>query len=163
VEQMVLAGAPLYLLIRFGLGSLLNKITVHRGMFHSIPALMIASMIAFLICDSGMTTVRFFKAGGVALGFFSHLFLDEIWSINMSKGGRLLKKSFGTAIKFFGPTVAGNSACYGMLILTSLLVLQDAQPMLNAKTSPLPPPQSKPVVEESSDDFEPPVRHATRH
>lgn len=161
VEEMVLAGAPLYLFIRFGLGSLLSRITVHRGMFHSIPALAIAAMIAFLICDTGMTTVRFFKAGGVALGFFSHLLLDEIWSVNLSHHGPLIKKSFGTAIKFFGPTAGGNSAAYGMLIFTSLLVFQDAQPELNAKTAPIPIPMTSEEFGPPLED-EPPVRNATR-
>lgn len=170
VEQMALAGAPLYLFIRFGLGSILNRITVHRGMFHSIPALLIAAMVAFLICDTGLTTVRFFKAGGVALGFFSHLLLDEIWSINLSQSGPMIKKSFGTAIKLFGPTAAGNSAAYGTLIFTSLLVFQDAQPELNANSQRMSipihaeefgPPLSEPHSNEEQ-ELEPPVRHATR-
>ena len=156
VEQMVLAGAPLYLFIRFGLGTLLNNITVHRGMFHSIPALAIAAMIAYLICDTGVSAVRFYKASAVALGFFSHLLLDEIWSVNLSHSGPLIKKSFGTALKFFSPSAAGNSACYGMLIFTSLLVLQDTKPVAFAR-QPVPP---RAVVEQ--EEFVPPVRHATR-
>lgn len=162
VEQMVIAGAPLYLFIRFGLGSLLHRITVHRGMFHSIPALLIAAMIAFLICDTGLTTVRFYKAGGVALGFFSHLLLDELWSVNLSHRGPLVKKSFGSAIKLFGPTAAGNSAAYGLLIFTSLLVFQDAQPELVAKTRPIPTPIPVEDFGPPLWDEEPPPRQATR-
>jgi membrane-bound metal-dependent hydrolase YbcI (DUF457 family) len=152
VEQMVVAGAPMYLFIRFGLGSLLKKFTVHRGMFHSIPALLIASMITFLICDDGLTTARFFKAGGVALGFFSHLLLDEIWSVNLVGKGPMVKKSFGSALKFFGPTTAGNSACYGILILLSLVVVQDAQHPAAIRRAPR-------IV---APDDDPPPRHATR-
>ena len=144
----------MYLFLRFGLGPLLKKFTVHRGMFHSIPALIIAAMIAFLICDTGMTTVRFFKAGGVALGFFSHLLLDEIWSVNLRGNGPMVKKSFGTAIKFFGPTAAGNSACYGILILISLLVVQDTQ-----QTAISHPAQHMAIP---VDDDPPPVRHAAQ-
>lgn len=162
VEQMVLAGAPMYLFIRFGLGTLMNKITVHRGMFHSIPALVIAAMLAFLICDSGLSTVRFFKAGSVALGFFSHLLLDEIWSVNLSTGGPWVKKSFGTAIKFFGPTVSGNSATYGLLILMTLLVLQDAQPMLSANVKPQKSLPSQTEFDDPQDDWEQPIRHVRR-
>ena len=44
-EHIMLFGAPLYLLIRFGFGEML-KVSVHRGMFHSIPAAMIAGLIA---------------------------------------------------------------------------------------------------------------------
>ena len=37
-ETMILAGAAIYLAIRFGGGWLLRHCTVHRGMFHSLPA-----------------------------------------------------------------------------------------------------------------------------
>jgi hypothetical protein len=153
VEDMVIAGAPIYLFIRFGLGTLLKRVTVHRGMFHSIPALLIAAMIAFLICDTGLTTVRFFKSGAVALGFLSHLVLDEIWSVNLSSRGPLVKKSFGSALKFFGPSAGGNSAAYGILIMMALLVVQDTQSQ---------PPARIVVPEPTIEEFEPPVRHATR-
>ena len=36
-ESIVLAGGLVYLFIRFGVGRLLRKSTVHRGMFHSVP------------------------------------------------------------------------------------------------------------------------------
>jgi len=153
VEQMVLAGAPIYLFIRFGLGTVLKNATVHRGMFHSIPAMIIAAMIAYLICGTGMTSVRIFKAGAVALGFFSHLLLDEIWSVNLSSRGPMIKKSFGSALKMFGPSAGANSAAYGMLILMSLLVLQDVQPR-----TAMPVVVPVPNLEE----FEPPVRQVTR-
>jgi hypothetical protein len=118
-------------------------------------------MIAFLISDTGLTTVRFFKAGGVAIGFFSHLLLDEIWSVNLTKKGPMIKKSFGTAIKFFGPSAAGNSAAYGILIFTSLLVFQDAQPVLSAKATSHPPADTHDFDPDTS--FDQPLRHATSH
>ena len=46
-EMLVVLGASIYLLIRFGISALLKRFTVHRGMFHSIPAALIASEIGF--------------------------------------------------------------------------------------------------------------------
>ena len=43
--------ASIYLFIRFGVGRLLRYVTVHRGMFHSIPALAIVGELAYLICS----------------------------------------------------------------------------------------------------------------
>jgi len=124
-ETIVLAGALLYILVRFGLGTLLKKYTVHRGMFHSIPAALIAGGCAFLLCASGDFYSRAFKAGGVLIGFFSHLILDEIWSIRVS-GGRIgLKSSSGTAMKLWGNDNWANLSCYGKLILVGVLVLSD--------------------------------------
>lgn len=124
-ETIVLAGALLYIVVRFGLGTLLKKYTVHRGMFHSIPAAFIAGGCAFLLCATGDIYLRAFKAGGVLIGFFSHLILDEIWSIRVS-GGRIgLKSSSGTAMKLWGNDNWGNLSCYGKLILVGVLVLND--------------------------------------
>ena len=48
----MLAGAAIYLLIRFGAaGAVARCITVHRGMFHSIPAAVIFGEIAFLLAS----------------------------------------------------------------------------------------------------------------
>lgn len=126
VEHMLLFGAPLYLLIRFGFGTIFRKFTVHRGMFHSIPALAISFLITYLLCDEGVSTARIYKAAGMALGFFSHLLLDEIWSVQVGAMGPRFKSSFGTAIKFFGTKSGANSMCYAMLILLSLAAFQES-------------------------------------
>ena len=39
---MALVGAAIYATVRFGLAKIVKKLTVHRGMFHSIPAALIA-------------------------------------------------------------------------------------------------------------------------
>jgi hypothetical protein len=122
-ESIVLAGGLLYLFIRFGVGRLLRKFTVHRGMFHSVPALAIVGELAFLICAHENPWMRAFNAGAVMLGFASHLVLDEIWSIDFSHAR--LKSSFGTAIKFWGDCWWANLATYANLILLAILIVQD--------------------------------------
>jgi hypothetical protein len=78
------------------------ELTVHRGIFHSIP-------MGFLL---GIGTTIFLKTlfwidisiavwGGffVTLGFLTHLILDEIYSVDLIN--RRMKKSFGTALTFY--------------------------------------------------------------
>src|SRR5579871_2473779 len=129
IEQMVLFGAPMYLIIRFGLGTLFKSASVHRGMFHSIPAVVIAGLIGYLICDSGAHLVHNYKGFAVALGYLSHLVLDEIWSIDMRSGTPHLKKSFGTALKFFGdkPGPAMLTYCL-MCVLMMVAANEEFQP-----------------------------------
>ena len=50
-EMILLAGAAVYLAIRFGAGALLRMYTVHRGMFHSLPAALVAGEVAFLLAS----------------------------------------------------------------------------------------------------------------
>ena len=122
-EQMVLAGGISYLFVRFGLAKLLMKYTVHRGMFHSIPALLIFTGLAFLICGSMNLQLRYFKAGGVFLGMLSHLVLDEIWAVEWKGGRWRFKSSFGTALKLWGDDAWSNVSTYAKLGVVGLLVL----------------------------------------
>ena len=122
-EQMVLAGAVSYLFVRFGIARLLMRYTVHRGMFHSIPALLIFTGLAFLVCGSINLELRYFKAGGVFLGSLSHLVLDEIWSVDWQGGRWRFKSSFGTALKLWGDDRWSNFSTYSKLALVAALIL----------------------------------------
>jgi hypothetical protein len=124
-EQMVLAGAASYSVVRFGLAKILKRFTVHRGMFHSIPALLIFTGIAFLVSNSTNLHLRYFKAGGVFLGVLSHLMLDEIYSIEWSGGRWRFKKSFGTAIKLWGDDLWGNFSVYWKLAVVVVMILSE--------------------------------------
>ncbi len=124
-ESMVLAGGLVYLVIRFGLSKLLKRFTVHRGMFHSLPAALIAGQISFLLCSSGDFAIRMYQAGAVVVGFMSHLVLDELWSIEWYRGRMRLKSSFGTAIKLWGDGGLSNLFTYACAALLLLVVLND--------------------------------------
>jgi len=127
MELAVLAGALVYLLIRFGLAPMLKKYTVHRGMFHSIPAALIATEVAYMICLTGGVEMRLFKAGAVFVGFMSHLVLDELWSLYWYRGRLRKKKSFGTALKLWGKNSWGNVSAYTKLAILTFLVYYDQQ------------------------------------
>jgi len=125
-ETMALVGGLIYVFIRFGVARFLRKYTVHRGMFHSIPAAIIASQVAFLVCSCEDLSLRYYKAGAVFLGFMSHLLLDEIWSLQMVRGQLKAKKSFGTAVKLWGRrSLWANISTYAKLIMLTYVVVRD--------------------------------------
>lgn len=128
-DTMVLIGGLIYLVVRFGGLAFLKRWTVHRGMFHSIPAAIIFAELAFLLCGGGALVPRYFKAGGVLLGVMSHLLLDELYSIEWYRGRFRLKSSFGTAIKFWSKSLWGNVSTYAKLILVTAAVLSDSSVM----------------------------------
>jgi hypothetical protein len=121
-EMIVIVGAGIYLSIRFGFARLLAMYTVHRGMFHSLPAAMISAEIAFLL-SSGPLALRSFKAVAVLVGFMSHLVLDEIYSLDLRHAR--IKSSFGTAMKIYGDNQWTNFTTFAKLVLLTLLVLND--------------------------------------
>lgn len=127
-EQIVLAGAAVYLLIRFGLSALLKRYTVHRGMFHSLPAAVVFGQIAFLLASGDDVRLRLYKAGAVVLGYLSHLMLDELYSIEWSHGRLRLKSSFGTALKLFGSGRWANLSAYAKLAVLTAIILIEPHP-----------------------------------
>ncbi|MEX2091144.1 MAG: metal-dependent hydrolase [Pirellulales bacterium] len=129
-DEMALLGITVYLLMRFGITTLIRKYTVHRGMFHSIPAGMIFAGLAFLICGgTDDLNVRYFKSGAVLAGFMSHLILDEIYSVEWRSGAWRLKKSSGTAFKLWGDDGWANFTCYAKLLVVGGMILGEPSVM----------------------------------
>jgi len=122
-ETMVLAGGLIYFGVRFGVSKLIKRYTVHRGMWHSLPAAAIFGLLAFLICSCEDMTLRLFKTGAVVLGYMVHLTLDEIWAVDLKKFR--LKKSFGTAIKLWGNKRWANVSVYAKLGFLVMLAIGD--------------------------------------
>ncbi|MEZ5941271.1 MAG: metal-dependent hydrolase [Planctomycetaceae bacterium] len=125
-ETTMLCVVVMYLAIRYGMAELVARFSSHRGMFHSIPALIIAGELVYLGYPSGLTTVKLLMGGGVAVGFLSHLLLDEIWSIRWNGVIPDLKKSSGTAMKFVGEKFVPNAFTFALLATASFFVLDEA-------------------------------------
>jgi hypothetical protein len=117
-QILVLLGAT-YLLLRYAVAEVFKRLTVHRGMFHSIPAMLIAGLLVFLLYHSPNVSLRIYLAGGTMLGFFSHLLLDELCSVDFMGGKIRLTKSAGSALKFFSSSWSASMTAY--LLLAVLL------------------------------------------
>lgn len=126
-ESIVLSAAAIYLIIRFGVTALLKRYTVHRGMFHSLPAALVFGEIAFLLASGDDVRLRIYKAGAVVVGYLSHLLLDEIYSVQFRKGRIRLKSSFGTALKLFGHDGWANLSAYAKLAILGAVIFVDTQ------------------------------------
>jgi membrane-bound metal-dependent hydrolase YbcI (DUF457 family) len=110
-----------YVLIRYGAANLFKRLTVHRGMYHSIPAMLIAGLCVYLAYHSDDRSIRILFAVGVMVGFLSHLVLDEIYSVDWRGVKPKLKASAGTAFKLGSSSMPATATCY--LILGGLLYL----------------------------------------
>lgn len=124
-ELMVLTSAGIYILIRFVIAEFFRRYTVHRGMWHSIPAALSVGMFAFLIMSTEDFSLRIYKTAAVVIGFMVHLILDEIWSIDFRGGHMRFKTSFGTAMKLFSRNRWANISTYAKLIGLGVLVYHD--------------------------------------
>jgi len=137
-EAALLLAVILYVAIRYVASGILQLTCVHRGMFHSLPALVIAAEIAFLAYLNDSPAVRSLMALGVALGFGSHLVLDEIYSVTWNGGRLQLKASAGSAVKLVGPSWPVNFLVFGFAMTLGYAVLLDG--------GFTPPPDTHPPV-----------------
>lgn len=84
--------------VRFGVFNLFTRVTVHRGLIHSIPAGALFGLFTVLLAyrSFGAAPLQAWLCGSfVFLGFLIHLLLDEIYSVNLT--GMQIKRSFGSA------------------------------------------------------------------
>src|SRR5262245_6309636 len=120
-EGLFAAFIVCYIFIRYVGANTVRYLSVHRGMFHSIPAMLISGLVVYLAYDSPDRSVRVLLAAGVMFGFFSHLLLDELYSVDFNGLSIRLNAFAGSAIKFVSPSVPATLVSY--LTLGSLLGL----------------------------------------
>jgi hypothetical protein len=118
VERTLVLMAGVYLFVRYVLAHVFKRWTVHRGMFHSLPALFIAGLAVYLLCRNPDVRLRAYLAGGVMLGFLSHLALDELYSVDFNGVRLRLNKYAGSALKLTSPSFPATAVAY--LILAAL-------------------------------------------
>ncbi len=109
--------------IRYGIGDLFKRFTRHRGIFHSMPAALIATLLTpvllkmFRLPSRDMIAISI----SVGLGYFSHLILDEIYSTVNFEGKHFSpKKSLGTALSLTSPSKTVTLIAYLLMVMLIL-------------------------------------------
>lgn len=100
IIELWLVGGFSYAVVRYLVWQKFNELTVHRGVFHSIAAMLFFTFLTTAIAYHVFNFSRLgaWIAGGfIAYGFLIHLFLDEYYSVDFMN--KRLKRSFGTALK----------------------------------------------------------------
>lgn len=86
--------------VRYGLHYVFHKLSIHRGIWHSILAgvfCSIATAVVFYRMLGRPDGVAWLAAGFMMFGYLTHLVLDELYSVDVMD--TRIKASFGTALK----------------------------------------------------------------
>lgn len=94
-----------YLVLRYGVRNIFERITVHRGICHSLLFVVFCSLVTvnmtwqltYQRTSADADVIAWLSGGMLLLGCMIHLILDELWSIDWN--GFRLKQSFGSAMK----------------------------------------------------------------
>lgn len=111
VYHALLIALSIYVLIRYAAAEFFAKLTVHRGMCHSLVAAVLSGLITVSIAHHSFAfdalhawLLGVFMFGGYLL----HLVLDELYSVDLLNNK--IKRSFGSALKIGGEIKASAAA-----------------------------------------------------
>lgn len=110
-----------YVFINRGIRPVFEALTVHRGVFHSLLAVVFFGALGVAVSYYGtyFNAFQSWLAGSfIAFGYLIHLTLDEIYSVDFMNA--TVKRSFGTALKPIETKRLWTSA--SMLVVTVALV-----------------------------------------
>lgn len=102
VVNALLVWAVVFCALKYVIFEIFHRVTVHRGMVHSVPYMAVFGLLMVYGAYYGLKLTALISwLFGVFLfiGALVHLILDELYSVNL--WGLKLKKSAGTAFKFF--------------------------------------------------------------
>ncbi len=125
IVELLLLWVGVYLLIRYTVFELFIRLTVHRGVFHSILAACFFALLVTCLADYWFhrSELEAWLAGMfVFMGYLVHLSLDELYSVDLRD--IRLKRSFGTALKLVSLKYIKET----LLLLVLTLMLFSAAP-----------------------------------
>ena len=122
--EVILYAIAYALFIYFVLGGIFKKLTVHRGMFHSLPAAFLSSLLALSFFSMFIVNIPL-KVGlsiSIGLGYLCHLVLDEMNSVVNLQGIPFIpNKALGSALKLFSTSLVFSFSLYLMILILILM------------------------------------------
>ena len=112
-----------YLVIQYLVCPLIKKLTVHRGIMHSIPFALLCGQVTFLLFFKISHRVAFYYAAAVFLGALIHLVLDEYYAISFKGLIPHLGRFSGTALAFYSSSLWATLFVYFLLFSTGYLII----------------------------------------
>jgi len=119
------------LFIYYGIGGIFKKLTNHRGIFHSIPAVLLSAMLTLTLLNQIDLdlNIKMMVSLGVGLGYLCHLILDELNStVNLGGIPFIPNKSIGTALKLYSKNW---KISLGVYVITGWLLFQNWETIMN--------------------------------
>jgi membrane-bound metal-dependent hydrolase YbcI (DUF457 family) len=131
-ERALVAWVLLASFVRWPLCWLFKRATVHRGIFHSVPAIVIFGCACFLFAGRRAEDAEHQLAFGLAgaLGYLTHLLLDELWSVDFNGMQLKTKRSAGTALSLTGLGLPTTVLAWGLCVVMGGLVWQSLEGLI---------------------------------
>jgi hypothetical protein len=119
-KSLIILPITVFLAVRFVAGYIFERFTNHRGMFHSIPAVVLSglSMVWILEFLDVPSQDRLIIGLAIGLGYLGHLIVDELHSsVNIHGHSLLPKQSLGSALKLHSSSTAVTLFVYILILI----------------------------------------------
>jgi hypothetical protein len=136
IAEMLVLWLGTLVLIRYGAKEAFFRISYHRGVWHSLLALVFCSLATAWVFYNLLgrhESVAWLAAVFMGVGYFTHLALDEIYSVDVMD--TRIKASFGTALKLFDYRNPAHSAAMAGAVVLVFLVTPPSKPFLEVVAS----------------------------
>ena len=127
--ELLAIWAAIYFAIRYIILEMVIRVTIHRGVFHSLLAVAFVTLLTANVYFHLLhKPARMAWNAGlfIGIGYLVHLCLDEVFSVDLHN--KRMKKSFGTALKLISRQNLGASIL--MLALAGVFI-EYAPPLTN--------------------------------
>jgi LexA-binding, inner membrane-associated putative hydrolase len=136
IAEMLILWLGTLLLVRFGAKEVFFRFSYHRGVWHSLLALVFCAFVTAVIFgrllgrDDG---IAWLGAVFMGVGYLTHLILDELYAVDVMD--TRVKASFGTALKLFDYRHLGHSAAMAVATVLVFLVTPPSRVFVDSITS----------------------------
>ncbi len=137
IAEMLILWLGTLLFVRYVAKEIFARFSYHRGIWHSLLAMVFCAFVTAWVFgkllgrDEG---VAWLGAGFLAIGFLTHLILDEIYSVDVMD--TRIKSSFGTALKLFDHNHLGHSSAMAAATVLAFLATPPTGVFVQNITSP---------------------------
>ena len=113
-----------YILIRYVACAMIKKITIHRGIMHSVPFAALAAGVGHILFAPSGKYMALLCAATIFSGCMVHLLMDEFNSFSLKFGFiPVLKRSIGTALKLKSDSPGATLLIYLLLVAVYAIVI----------------------------------------
>lgn len=136
IAEMLIVWLGTLVLVRYGLHAIFHRLSIHRGIWHSLLAgafSSVATAVVFYHVLGRHEGVAWLAAGFMMAGFLTHLILDEMYSVDVMD--TRIKASFGTALKLVDTRNWTATAAMAAATAAALYVAPSTQTFVTGMSS----------------------------
>lgn len=136
IAEMLILWMGTLVFVRYAVKAIFFHFSYHRGVWHSLLATAFCAFATALVYSKLLGRndgVAWLAAGFMAIGYLTHLTLDEIYSVDVMD--TRIKASFGTALKPVDFKHPGHSAAMAIATVLVFLVTPPTKMFLDGFTS----------------------------